>query len=363
MKQNISVSHDKAESMPAQAYVSQSFLKAEKSNIFKHDWICVGREMDALASGDYFTFEISDNSIIIIRDKEKKLRAYANICRHRLSKLLKDKGNVKQIVCPYHAWTYNLDGSLRGAPFMGKDFDKSQNSLHQLQIEVWQGFIFVSLDSNVKPLALQLNPIAEIIANYRVAEMVPLFRAKWIWDTNWKVMLENFMDPLHVFHVHKKTIEPVLPTKNQTLIPGGSVYSLYLQTRAEGVDYEYTGPKQLNSSLTEKEKSTYPVFCVYPGLLVGVAPDRVVWFSIQPEGIDKTRIVRGIDTFPGLMDGEDAPDVQEILDKFKLINAEDRDITASVQINARSSMAIAGRLATKELPVWEFQRFLVSRLG
>ena len=141
------------------------------------------------------------------------------------------------------------------------------------------------------------------------------------------------------------------------------MYSLYLQARAEGVDYEYTGPKQLNSSLTEKEKSTYPVFCVYPGLLVGVAPDRVVWFSIQPEGIDKTRIVRGIDTFPGLMDGEDAPDVQEILDKFKLINAEDRDITASVQINARSSMAIAGRLATKELPVWEFQRFLVSRLS
>jgi len=363
IKQNVSIPHDASESLPAQSYVSQSFLSAEKEKIFKRDWICVGREMDAPKTGDYFTFEIADNLIFIIRDEKQKLRSYANICRHRLARLLKDKGNVKSIVCPYHAWTYNLDGSLRGAPFMGKDFDKSKNSLHELQLEVWFGFIFVSLDPKAKHLSEQLNPLKKVILNYRVAEMIPIFRANWTWNTNWKVMLENFMDPLHVFHVHKKTIEPILPTKNQTLIPGGSLYSLYLQTRKEDVDYEYNNQKQLNSSLTEKEKSTYPVFCVYPGLLVGVAPDRVVWFSIQPEGTDKIRIVRGIDVFPGLMDGKNAPDLQEILNTFKLINDEDKEVTESVQINARSSMASSGKLATKELPIWEFQRFLVSRLS
>jgi len=363
IKQNVSIPHDASESLPAQSYVSQSFLSAEKEKIFKHDWICVGREMDVPKTGDYFTFEIADNLIFIIRDENQKLKSYANICRHRLARLLKDKGNIKSIVCPYHAWTYNLDGSLRGAPFMGKDFDKSKNSLHELHLEVWLGFIFVSLDAKAKNLSEQLNPLKKIILNYRVDKMIPIFRANWTWNTNWKVMLENFMDPLHVFHVHKKTIEPVLPTKKQTLIPGGSLYSLYLQTRNEDVDYEYNNQKQLNSFLTEKEKSTYPVFCVYPGLLVGVSPDRVVWWSIQPEGTDKTRIVRGIDVFPGLMDGKNAPDLQEILNTFKLINDEDKEITESVQINARSSMASSGKLATKELPIWEFQRFLVSRLS
>jgi len=93
IKQNVSISHDTAESLPAQSYVSQSFLSAEKEKIFKRDLICVGREMDAPKPGNYFTFKIADSLIFVIRDEKKNLRSYANICRHRLARLLKDKGN------------------------------------------------------------------------------------------------------------------------------------------------------------------------------------------------------------------------------------------------------------------------------
>lgn len=115
---NVSTPFERAHAMPRAVYTSQEFLAQELEHIFTKDWICAGRASALPDIGDYLTMEIAGQPIIVLRDREGDLRAQSNVCRHRMSTLLHGRGNVKSIVCPYHAWTYNLDGKLRGAPAM-----------------------------------------------------------------------------------------------------------------------------------------------------------------------------------------------------------------------------------------------------
>ena len=121
LKKNTSVPFEQARAMSPSVYTDPNFLNAELSQIFAHDWFCVGR-LDALNKpGDYLTLDLADQPILVLRDSHGTLRAMSNVCRHRMSTLLEGRGNVRSIVCPYHAWTYNLDGTLRGAPAMNQN--------------------------------------------------------------------------------------------------------------------------------------------------------------------------------------------------------------------------------------------------
>ena len=129
---NVSVPFSQAHAMPKSVYTSAEFLAQEQKHVFGQDWLCAGRA-DALPNaGDYLTMEIAGEPIIVLRDKDGHLRAMSNVCRHRMSKLLEGRGTTKSIVCPYHAWTYNLDGSLRGAPAMAGNQAFCKDQIAQL---------------------------------------------------------------------------------------------------------------------------------------------------------------------------------------------------------------------------------------
>lgn len=120
LRQNTSVPFEQARAMPVEVYRSQAFVDEELAHIFRKDWFCVGRA-DALAEpGDYLTCDLAGHPIAVVRDQGGSLRALGNVCLHRMSTLLQGRGNTRAIVCPYHAWTYNLDGALRGAPVSEK---------------------------------------------------------------------------------------------------------------------------------------------------------------------------------------------------------------------------------------------------
>ena len=124
LQDNVALPFTKARAMPKSVYTSDEFLNYEIENVFKKDWFCAGRSDSLKNAGDYFTLELAGQPIMVLRDNEKKIRAQSNVCRHRMSTLLEGSGNTKSIVCPYHAWTYGLNGALRGAPAMtqNKDF-------------------------------------------------------------------------------------------------------------------------------------------------------------------------------------------------------------------------------------------------
>ncbi len=118
LKANVAVPFGQAHAMPKSVYTSQDFASREVDDIFRREWFCAGRASQLAKPGDYVTFDLAGQPVMVIRDGEGKLRAQSNVCLHRMSTLLKERGNAKVIVCPYHGWSYNLDGSLRNAPAM-----------------------------------------------------------------------------------------------------------------------------------------------------------------------------------------------------------------------------------------------------
>jgi phenylpropionate dioxygenase-like ring-hydroxylating dioxygenase large terminal subunit len=142
-----SLPFESTRAMPPSVYTSEKFLEQELEHIFSKDWFCLGR-IDGLANaGDYMTCELAGQPIVVIRDQNGVLRAISNVCLHRMSTLLKGRGNARSVVCPYHAWTYSLNGTLRGAPAMGfnEGFCKDQYKLLQVRCQEWLGWVFVSV--------------------------------------------------------------------------------------------------------------------------------------------------------------------------------------------------------------------------
>ncbi len=355
-----------ARACPPEVYHSEEFHARELESLFHQEWHCVGRVDEFTEVGQYHCLTIGVEPIFVVRDGTNSLKAYSNVCRHRSSALLTGEGRIQhRIVCPYHAWSYGLDGRLHAAPHMAADFAFQDCQLPAFPVEVWEGWIYVSLDPNVSPLAPRLAGLSRRYANYRMSEFQTLFRVEEVWETNWKILVENFIDPYHLFRVHAKTVEPVLPTRLTQPLPGEKAYTLFEQGRLPGVAYEYAETMAAsNEALTEDERNKIPIFCVFPAQTVSISPERLFWLAVQPEGTQKVRVRWGVDAFPGSLPEEDAGKgrCEELRQTFELINAEDKSIIAAVRRNAHSRFATAGRLSPKEQTIWEFQRYLAARL-
>lgn len=353
--------------MPPRAYCDEAFTALEKDRVLSPEWHCLARADELPAAGDYLTDEIAGEAVMLLRDTAGALRAFSNVCRHRLATLLTGRGNTKRIICPYHAWNYDLTGQLRSASFMPEDFDPAGVCLPALKLEIWQGWVYVNLDPDAPPLAPRLTGLERALANYRMADYRQLFRAEEVWETNWKCLIENFTEPYHLFHVHAKTVEPALPTQLTWHEEGGGPgYSLYYQKRRPGVAYEYSDTMTpVNPNLSEEEQRLYPLYCVFPTHLVALSPERIFWMTLRPLGSDRVKILWGADVFPGSFPAGEkgAARLAELRASLEAINAEDKEICAAIRRNATSRFAAPGRLAPKERGLWEFQRYLARRLA
>ncbi len=356
-----------ARAMPASVYWSEAFHAAEIQKIFRAEWCCVGREQDLAGAGSYVTCEIAGEPVIVVRDEDKGIRALSNICRHRMARLLEGSGTVKRISCPYHAWAYDLSGALARAPLMPEDFRTDGIRLPEFAVDIWNGFVYVSLDRDAEPLTSRLTDLTGRLANFRIDEFVPLFRARETWNNNWKSLVENFTEPYHFAMVHTETVEPALPTRlTDHEQECGEAYNIFHQHRVPGSSFEYDGDVvYANDQLAEAEQLVQPIICIYPSHLIALSAERLFWLSLQPEGTDHVNIFWGVDVFPGTIPaGEEGEQrKQELRASFERINEEDRGVVEQIQRNVRSPFAEPGPIAPKERSLWEFQRYLARRLG
>ncbi len=364
---NAELPSDLAEATPPQVYSSPEFLELERDQIFNKEWICVGRSDEFSNPGDFRVTTISRDEVIVLRDRDGVLRAMSNICRHRMMSLLGGEGNIRsQISCPYHAWTYKLDGQLAGAPHMRENFDKSTCRLPQFAVEEWLGWVYVNLDPQAAPLAPRLAPLAERLKNYDLSSYRTLFRVDETWDTNWKILFQNFMEPYHLFAIHRTTVEPALPTRLAFVQEGGPGFCLYTQGRVGGVAYEYGEAMQNpNPALTEEEANTVPLFGAFPGHVASISPERTFWMSLMPLDVSRVRVFWGVDVHPHAMPPGGAREqrIEALKASFHAINAEDKPVTAAIARNAKALAAEPGRLSHKETTILDFQRYLARMLA
>ena len=272
--------------LPARCYYDKDFYQFEVEHILKKNWLCVGRWDQVEKPGDYFTLEMFGESIVIVRDRNEELHALINVCQHRWSQVVDDgSGNANMFTCPYHRWTYNLDGSLRGVSVKPiKELDKKKCSMPKLAIEMWHGFIFVNFDFNAEPLAPRLEPINHLLEKHEVSKYRLITDMEYQTTWNWKFSFETGYEAYHHAGVHCERINHIEPASGAVPIEGsfGEICGAYMVPFVDDVPMEFVRPFGPPPGTREDDPKEIDTFvAVYPALIMYLNSSQVTWIQIK----------------------------------------------------------------------------------
>ena len=359
--QNVSLPFPQARAMPKSVYTTEAFLNYELENVFKKDWFCAGRSDSLKNIGDYLTLELAGQPIMVLRDNDNKIRAQSNVCRHRMSTLLEGSGNTRSIICPYHAWTYGLNGALRGAPAMtlNENFNKKDYCLPEIKCEEWLGWIMISLNSKAKPINNSLSEVSDLIGDFQMETYTQTFSETHVWDTNWKVLAENFMESYHLPVCHSGTIGGLSKLEEMNCPPGRDAFNYHFILKEPHFKLANAHPS--NTTLKGDWRRTTVLLAIYPSLLITLTPGYFWYLSLHPKGVGQVLINFGGGMSPEFVNDPDAQDhfkaVKTLLDN---VNVEDKGCTEKVFKGLLSEHATPGHLSHLERPNYDFAKYLAS---
>jgi len=230
--------------LPSSAYTSESYFHSECNSLFLNNWVFVGFAHELRESGDAIPITVAGQPIVLIRNAQREIAAFHNVCSHRCLKLVNEPMNVgSMICCPYHSWTYNLDGKLCATPFFGgkehvpEGFDMSEHNLRSINIFVWHDWIFVNLSNDAEAFEDYAKPLINNFEDIDFNKVKPLATLNFgKISTNWKFLMENFIEPYHVQFVHRTTTSQPLED-HYTIVDGvcvGSAIDLDEENKVEG---------------------------------------------------------------------------------------------------------------------------------
>ena len=360
---NVAVPFTAARAMPKSVYTSPAFLAQEQAHSFATEWLCAGRAESLPNPGDYLTMEIAGEPVIVLRDAGGTLRAMSNVCRHRMSTLLQGRGNTRAIVCPYHAWTYNLDGTLRGAPAMGQNaaFCKTDIALPQVRCEEWLGWIMVSRNPDAVSPHERLRDVAALVGYLDMATYTETFREEFSWATNWKVLAENFMESYHLPVCHAGTIGGSVDLNLMTCPEGTDAFNYHWIVKNDAVPLALAHPD--NTRLTGDQRRITWLLAIYPALLITLTPGYFWYLSLTPDGPGQVKVLFGGGMSADYMADPAAPahlaQVKALLDA---VNIEDKSCTEKVYRGLMSALSAPGPLSHLERPNYEFATYLAGKI-
>jgi choline monooxygenase len=354
---------DRGLSLPATWYTDPAVAERERDRIFRHAWQYVGRAEQLVNPGDYLTASAGEVPVVVVRG-DGGLKAFVNVCRHRRHEVMSGAGNKKALQCPYHAWTYDLDGRLKAAPRCEREesFNKDDFPLLSAAADVWGPWVFVNLDVRAKPLAHFLGELPQIIAKSGLDLTRLRFRQRndgWARDVNWKVMIENYLECYHcpVRHPGFSAVIDVDP----------DAYSLrsyeWFSSQVGSVRPAALGAKGEKTAYDARGAVTAAQYhFLWPNLTININPGHPnlsidVWL---PDGAGRTR------GFSEYYFGPDVPEdwARELMAFNRQVGAEDEALTDSVQRGLRGGLPAQGCfLSNSEHLVIHFQRLVLAALS
>jgi len=366
--------------LPTTWYRSADIFRIEKERIFCREWIAACREEELPHPGDARVLNVLGESILLVHNREGQLRAFYNVCRHRGARLCRDAdakvapGRVplaggltagRLIVCPYHQWSYDLNGSLVAAPHLGADadFKKQEYSLYPVGVDTWGGFVFLNLSpADAKPLADQLAGIPQRLQRYPLADLRVGHTLRYDVASNWKIICENYNECYHCGGVHPELCALVPSFRDA----GGANldWERGVPHRAGAYTFTHTGTTSRRPfpGLDEDEQVRHKGELVYPNLFLSVACDHVAAFLLQPLGPERTHIIchflfepREIDK-PGF-------DPRDAVDFWDLVNRQDWTVCESVQEGIQARVHQHGYFAPMEDWNLDIRRYVTDRIG
>lgn len=353
--------------LPAAVYTDESVASIEAAKLFRQGWVGVGRSDRWRASGDYAAINIGEVPVVVLRDSESALQAFANTCMHRSSQIMTGEGNCARMRCPFHAWSYALDGRLVSAPSMGQtaDFDRSDHGLHQFHTEERFGFAFISLEPSPPPIDAWLDGFSGLHAQWPLESMRTARRREFTVQCNWKAFAEVFNEYYHLPYVHKDSIDDRYADPEKCDDVAGAFATQFGAT---------TGPPALLnesvdsilptiSSLDDRTAGGVRYTWIYPNIVTAMGAELMWMYEVYPDGPGRTRCAQVVAVPPEAM--SEAGFEQKIdayYERFDVAIDEDIPMLEQQYLGQRSPVASQGRFSYLEPSVARFAAWYATRL-
>ncbi|MDQ6794145.1 MAG: aromatic ring-hydroxylating dioxygenase subunit alpha [Chloroflexota bacterium] len=353
--------------LPRRAYHDPAILDWEREHIFRSDWLCVGRESDVPEAGSYRLIEIQGEDIIVVRARDEVVRAFYNVCRHRGTAVCEvPEGKAVRFQCPYHAWIYDLDGSLVRAKHTDdlEDFSLEAYSLAALRLDAWQGFLFLSFDPEAPSLHEWLDDVVDHFARFDLSTLRPAKQIVYDVAANWKFVAENYSECYHCpgLHPQLNRLTPYdLGGDFDTRGPWqGGWMELVGEAETMAMDGGNRGGRPPLAGMTEVDQRRICYDLIWPLTFISTHPDYVLVHRLEPLAVDRTRIVCEwlFDPSTAAKPDFDASDAFEFWD---LTNRQDWHVCELQQRGTRSRSWRAGRFSNQEPSVHAFDLMVVDR--
>lgn len=370
-----------AQILPPEAYVSERFWAFEKATIFSREWLCVGHVNEVPKAGDHLPLTMLDEPILLVRDEAGQIRVLSAICQHRghpiYAGLAERPGdapclNKRILVCPYHNWTYRLDGSLIGAPSMEDTTPvrllRQQVRLPEIRSEIFHGLVFINFDRDAEPLAPRLDKLGRELATYPLDELIPthtLALADLRW--NWKLHHENALEPYHTDYVHRG-FHNAVPSQLTRFYPFDSGDGQVLRTTgfvAEGGDlFDEHGSRRLPEieGLTAEQRSRVLFVSIMPNVVAVIQPSSVTMTMLNPHGAGSFSS-RRINLYPkaAVADSDFTRISNEQFERNKILIEQDQATVLALQKAYRSRFTPRSKLARLETAIVQLNQWVVEK--
>jgi Rieske 2Fe-2S family protein len=288
-----------AKTLPGEYFVSPEIFAREQAAIFSKHWLLVGHQSQIAKAGRYIVQRVSGESLIVIRDKTGKIHGFFNVCRHRGTTLIENgSGQLSAIQCPYHAWTYGLDGRLIGAPHMDEvpGFEKSDYRLHPVSLGIWEGFIFVNLaDASAErgdysSLERWFAPLADKFSHWNMSILRPAKRIEYDVKANWKLMFENYSECYHCPGVHPQ-LQKVSPydSAENDLTEGPFLGGFMKINQGKSLTVSGNACALPVGEIENLQQVFY--YSIFPNMLLSLHPEYAMVHQLWPQSPERTVIV------------------------------------------------------------------------
>jgi len=365
--------------LPREAYLDEDYFRLEAKTVLESDWLCVAHVSELREPGSFIALDLLGEPLLVVRDMSRTVRVLSRVCAHRAMDIMPAgfdyarTGTVKVLTCPYHSWTYDLDGRLRGCAHMqrSENFDKADWRLAEFRSEIWHGFVFVNFDGKASPLAEQYADFSNLIAPWRTEDMEVAIALQWECAFNWKVMIENWMESYHHIGIHGTTLNPSMPGQNTWIEPEHPhfirAHLPFIDSLAREVAFANETGEQLPGfrpveGLSLDQQTEWGLYIGYPCFMFLTMRDRVLWYRLLPVSAERCRL-ETMTLVPRA--SLDDPDFHEIVEaETKMLSdfhTEDMVVNTAVQRGLHSRKVVRGRLSHLEEPVWLIQRYLAAR--
>jgi len=373
---------ERGRTFPAAAYTSAEFLEWEVEHVLGAGWICLAHLSQIPSPGDFINLDALGEPLIVVHGKDGQVRVLSRVCPHRAMDIMPPGfgydghgpadlrgdapgcGHTRIFLCPYHHWSFELDGSLKGCPEMQKaeGFCRDQTGLKTFRCEVWNGFIFLNLSGDAAPVSAQFDELHSDIQGWDPAGLKVVIAKEWDCPFNWKVLVENFMEGYHHLGAHCKTLQLLMPAKN--------IWTAAERAHSMRVNLPFKDSVAEDPAVDFPAIPTLPpdqlrqmaVYLGYPSFLLFTGPDRLFWYRIDPVSPDRSRLLTTCLVNDSALADPLFEQKLETANKMLVdFHLEDMEVCTAVQRGFHTRGYQRGRLSHLEMPVWLFQRYLAAR--